>query len=74
MNIQENRKRHFNIDGPKIYCHKRIESEKLQADVERWIAKGNRLEIVPMGMSSYLNDLEKANIQKNSKKYGRNTR
>jgi len=64
MNIQENRKRHFNIDGPKIYSHKRIESEQLQTAVDVFKAKGGKIEIIEMGMSHYLTDLQKSRLKK----------
>ena len=68
MNIIEYRKNYFHIDGIKTEARARAQG---QETVEQWIAKGNTPEIVPMGQSSYLSEIEKANVQKNSKKYGR---
>lgn len=66
MNIIEHRKNYFHIDGVKTEARERTEG---QETVEEFIAKGGKVKTIPIGMSSYLNDIQKANLQKNS--YGR---
>lgn len=66
MSIHESRNEYYHIAGPNSGCAKRIESEQLQA-VEAFKAAGGKIEIVPVGESTYLNDLQKANKQKYGK-------
>lgn len=68
MNITEYRKNYYHLDGIKTEARERAEG---QETVEEFIAKGGKVEIVPIGLSSYLNDMQKANVQKNSKEFGR---
>lgn len=70
MSIHESRDKYYHIAGPNSGCAKRIESEQLQTAVEAFKAAGGKIEIVPVGESTYLNDLQKANKQK----YGKHRR
>lgn len=64
MNYIEHRANYFHLDGPKLRCHKQIESEQLQTAVEAYQAKGGKIERIPMGMSRYLTDLQKSRLRK----------
>ncbi len=63
----DRRSRFYSIDGASLGCAKRLESQQLQLAVEAFKAKGGKIDVIPMGMSSYMNDLEKANHQKKFK-------
>lgn len=64
MDIQAERLRYFNIDGSNINSAKQIESEQLQTAVEAFKAEGGKIEIIPMGMSKYLTELQKSRLKK----------
>ena len=68
MNITEHRANYFHIGGIKTEARER---DAGQQTVEEFIADGGKVQTIPMGLSSYLSEIEKANIQKNSKKFGR---
>ena len=69
MNYIQHRTNYFHLDGPKIHCAKRIESQQLQTAVEAFQAKGGKIERIPMGMSSYLTDLQKGRLKKKFKTF-----
>lgn len=68
MTIHEIRKNYYHITKSQLQHHKHIDSLELQTAVDAFKAKGGKIERIPMGMSSYMTDLEKANHQK---RYGR---
>lgn len=57
MNITEHRNHYFHIDGTKKEPKKRAGG---QETVEEWIAKGNKPEVIQIGVGRYLSDLEKS--------------
>jgi len=69
MSLREVRDNYYHVDS-KTHDHKPIASKQMQSDVEDWLAKSskNKIEVIPMGVSSYMSDLEKARHQR---KYGR---
>jgi len=68
MNYIEHRANYFHLDGPKLRCHKQIESQQLQTAVEAYQAKGGKIELIPQGYSTYLNNLD----DKNKARFGSN--
>lgn len=69
MSITEYNKDYYHIPRQKA-SHKKISSEKLRSDVETWLAKDpeNEIEVIEIGMSKFMSDIEKA---KHRKKYER---
>jgi len=72
MSLREVRENYFHIE-PKSLIHRSIASEQIQLDVEAWLSKSskNKIEVIEMGVSRYLTDLQKTRLRKG---YGRNTR
>ena len=64
MSIHEYRARYYHITRSQLQHHKQIDSLELQTAVDAFEAKGGKIERIPMGMSSYMSDLEKASHQK----------
>lgn len=67
MNYIEHRTNYFHLDGPNLRCHKQIESQQLQSTVDVFKAKGGKIDVIPMGYSTYLNNLD----DKNKQRFGR---
>lgn len=68
MNITEHRKNYFHLDGPKVDCAKRLESEQMKVAVEAFKAKGGKIERIPQGYSTYLNNLDNLNKERFGRK------
>ena len=66
MSLRDVRNNYYHI--PKTHDHKTINSDKLQSDVEAFKAAGGKIEVVPLGVSKFMSDLDKARHQR---KYGR---
>ena len=61
MSITEYNKDYYHIP-PKALDHKSIASEKLQSDVDKWLAESpkNKIKVVEIGVSSYKNKYGRA--------------
>jgi len=66
MNIHESRNSYYHITKSQLQHHKQIDSLELQTAVETWLSKDskNKIEVIPMGMSHYLTDLQKSRLKK----------
>lgn len=66
MNLRETRANYYHIP-PKVLDHKSNSRSKLQSDVEVFKAAGGKIDVIPMGYSSYLSNLNAVN----KARYGR---
>ena len=68
MSIHDIRKNYYHITKSQLQHHKQIDSLELQTAVEAFKAKGGKIEVIPMGMSHYLTDLQKTRLKKEERK------
>lgn len=70
MAIHEIRKNYYHITKSQLQHHKQIDSVELQSAVEEWLSKDskNKIEVIPMGVSRYLIDLQKTRLRKSRRK------
>ena len=60
MNLREARANYYHIPA-KALDHKHNSRTKLQSDVEAFKAAGGKINVIPMGKSTYLDNLDDAN-------------